>query len=209
MVTASPPGGAAVRFLTADGLSLEGVRFGEGPAWVVLGHMRPADMTSWFGFAMAAADRGLVALTYNNRGYGASDGDREDYDVGIDALAAIRFAREGGAEKIFYVGASMNGTAALYVGAREDLAGIASLSGVPEFAGTDGMGSTAAVGAPKLFVAARDDGNRWEFAEAFYRASSEPRTLLLFDAGGHGTAMFEENEAELTAALLDFLTTYA
>jgi pimeloyl-ACP methyl ester carboxylesterase len=111
-------------------------------------------MTSWFDFAMAAADRGLVALTYNNRGYGASDGDREDYDVGIDALAAIRFAREGGAEKIFYVGASMNGTAALYVGAREDLAGIASLSGVPEFAGTDGMGSTAGVGAPKLFVAA-------------------------------------------------------
>jgi fermentation-respiration switch protein FrsA (DUF1100 family) len=173
--------------------------------WVVLGHMRPADMTSWFDFAAVAADQDLTALTYNNRGYGASGGVREEYDVGTDALAAIHFARRSGAEAIFYVGASMNGTAALHVGAREDLAGVASLSGVPSFAGADGMGSVGAVAAPKLFVAARDDGDKWEFAEAFYRASAEPRTLLLFDEGGHGTAMFDANEAELTRALLEFL----
>lgn len=203
------PSGRPVTFETSDGLSLEGVRFGSGPVWVVLGHMRPADMTSWFDFAGVAAERGYTALAYNNRGYGRSQGVQDAYDVAADGLAAIRYARGEGAGKIFYLGASMNGTAALYLGAREDLAGIAVLSGVPEFAGTDGLGCVPAVSAPKLFVAARDDTGKAEFAQAFHAAASEPKRLALFEEGGHGTAMFRANERALTAALLEFIADYA
>lgn len=198
----------AVRFETADGLSLEGIRFGRGPVWVVLGHMRPADMTSWFDFAEEVAAGGHTALAYNNRGYGASEGVAEEYRVDLDATAAIGFARSGGAERIFFFGASMNGTAALFVGAREDLAGIATLSAVPEFAGVDGAGSVPRIACPKLFVGALDHKGNAAEARRFFEAASEPRKLVVFERGGHGTAMFGANRPELTEALLDFVQTH-
>ncbi|MBT8196972.1 MAG: hypothetical protein KJO84_00580, partial [Acidimicrobiia bacterium] len=40
-----------VTLTTTDGLLLEGTVAGEGDEWVVLAHMRPADMTSWEPFA--------------------------------------------------------------------------------------------------------------------------------------------------------------
>lgn len=194
-----------VEFETDDGFTLEGIRHGAGPVWVVLGHMRPADMTSWEDFAETLAETGVTALTYNNRGYGASEGVADEYDVGTDARAAIAFARANGAQQVFYMGASMNGTAAMYVGAKEDLVGIAVLSGVPDFEGIDGFGSLPQVEAPKLFVAARDDKDRAEQATKFYESASEPKTLILYDTGGHGTAMFGDNGPELTQALLEFV----
>jgi len=204
-VEARVPGREPVRFETGDGLSLEGARFGRGPVWVVLGHMRPADMTSWFPFAQLVADAGHTALAYNNRGYGASAGVATEYRVGADALAAIAFARAHGARQVFYIGASMNGTAALFVGAREDLAGIAALSGVPEFSGTDGLTSVPDIAAPKLFVAARDDGAKADNARQFYDAAGDPRDLILYEQGGHGTDMFTANGPALTARLLEFI----
>jgi pimeloyl-ACP methyl ester carboxylesterase len=199
----------SVWFRTDDGLTLEALRYGRGPVWVVLGHMRPADMGSWNAFATAAAGAGYTALTYNNRGYGDSEGTAEEYRVGLDARAAIACARGHGAEKVFYVGASMNGTAALFVGAREDLAGIAALSGVPDFAGTPGLAVVPEIKAPKLFVAARDDGEKADHARKFFEMAGEPRRLILYETGGHGTDMFGDNGPALTASLLSFVADYA
>jgi pimeloyl-ACP methyl ester carboxylesterase len=92
----APPGPQAVTFPTADGLTLEGTLYAAGSTWVLLAHMRPADMTSWFDFALAAQQAGYTALAYNNRGYGASDAGGP-LDVGADALAA--FAMPAPAER--------------------------------------------------------------------------------------------------------------
>lgn len=207
--TVSTDGPVPVEFDTEDGLALEALRYGRGPVWVVLGHMRPADMGSWGAFATAAAEAGYTALTYNNRGYGGSQGIAEDYRVGVDARAAVAFAREHGAERVFYIGASMNGTAALFVGAHDEPAGIAALSAVPEFAGTPGQALVPEIGAPKLFVAARDDGEKANHARRFFDIAGEPRRLILYDTGGHGTDMFAGNGPDLTAALLGFVADFA
>jgi esterase/lipase len=194
-----------VTFETSDGLTLEG-RILQGDAtWVVLGHMFPADMASWFEFADRIAAAGHTAFVYNNRGYGSSDGDKNDPRVATDGAAALDLARTRGATEIFYFGASMNGAAALALAAREDLAGIVTLSGVPEFGDTDGLAVIADITEPKLFIAAQDDFGAVDDAEDFFDRSAEPRELLIFDVGGHGTEMFEENADLLTETLLRFI----
>jgi len=192
-----------VTFPTADGLTLEGRLYPAGPTWVVLAHMFPADMTSWFDFAAAAQQAGHTALAYNNRGYGNSD-PGEPLDVGADARAAIAFARASGAARVFFFGASMNGAAALFAGAEEDLAGIASLSGVPDWDNTPGLARAAEVTEPALFVAAADDGDAVATAEAMAAAVGGESQVQAYPVGGHGTDMFRENPG-LTDLLLDFI----
>lgn len=203
--SARPTGPEGITFPTGDGLVLEGRIVGSGSTWVVLGHMLPADMTSWFPFAEAAASAGYTALTYNNRGYGDSDGDKNDPRLATDAEAALQVARSRGAQRIFFFGASMNGAAALAVAAAGELAGIATLSGVPEFGDTNGIDVISGIEEPKLFVAAQDDFGAVDDAREFFDRSSEPKELLIFDVGGHGTDMFGANEGLLTETLLRFI----
>lgn len=192
-----------VTFPTADGLTLEGRVFPAGATWVVLAHMLPSDMESWFEFGAAAQAQGLSALAYNNRGYGGSD-PGDPLDVGADALAAIAFARANGAARVFFFGASMNGAAALFAGAEEDLAGIACLSGVPDWDNTPGTSRAAEVSEPALFVAAEDDGDAVATAEAMSQAVGGPARVEIYPTGGHGTGMFGDNPG-LTDLLLDFV----
>lgn len=203
VVEVSPP--QTVTLATLDGLGLEGRVFPAGSTWVILGHMLPADQTSWFDFAAAAQDAGFSALAFNNRGFGESEGSRSDADVAVDALAAIAFARAEGATAIFFAGASMNGAAALWVGAEEDLAGIVTLSGVPVFGATDGLSRAAEITEPKLFVAAEDDGSAVNDAQSFFDASPPPAETLIYATGGHGTDMFDTNP-DLVHELLRFFT---
>jgi pimeloyl-ACP methyl ester carboxylesterase len=197
-----------VAFATADGLNLEGTMFPAGSTWVVLAHMYPADMISWFDFAAALNEAGFSALAYNNRGYGASEGSRELIDVGTDGRAAVEFARSQGAEQVFFFGASMNGAAALFLGAELDLAGIATLSGVPEWDNTPGLARAAEITEPAMFVAAEDDGSAVADAEAYADAVSGDWMLSIYPTGGHGTDMFGENPG-LTTMLLDFVEAYS
>jgi len=198
-----PAGPETVHFPTTDGLTLEGTVFPAGPTWVLLAHMYPADMTSWFEFAASLQDAGYSALAYNNRGYGGSD-PGDPIDVGADALAAIAFARANGAARVFFFGASMNGAAALFAGAEEDLAGIASLSGVPDWDNTPGLERAPEVTEPALFVAAQDDGDAVATAEAMAAAAGGESEVVVYPTGGHGTDMFGDNPG-LTMRLLDFV----
>jgi pimeloyl-ACP methyl ester carboxylesterase len=160
-------------------------------------------MTSWFEFAAAAQQAGYTALAYNNRGYGASD-PGDPLDVGADAAAALAFARANGAAAVFFFGASMNGAAALYLAAGEDLAGIASLSGVPDWDNTPGLEHAGEITEPALFVAAEDDGGAVQTARLMAEAVGGPARVQVYPTGGHGTDMFGDNPG-LTSLLLDFL----
>ena len=117
--------GREFSFMTSDGLELEAQVWGEGNTYVILAHMRPADMTSWFDFARLLADEGYTALAFNFRGYGESDsGDEAEFSVAEDVRAAIDAATAAGASKVFVVGASMGGTGAVVAAASNDIAGI-------------------------------------------------------------------------------------
>ncbi len=202
--TTLPPGPQDITLQTADAVTLEGRQWPGGTTWVVLGHMRPSDMTSWFGFAEVVAGEGFSALVYNARGYGNSEGD--GFEVGTDALAAITFAREHGATGVIYIGASMNGAAAVFAAAEEDLLAIAALSAVPEFFGTQGLARAPEVTEPSLFVAAEDDGNAAADAEAYADAVAGPSETVVYPTGGHGTSMFENPDLE--TILLEFVVTH-
>ena len=207
-ITPAPAGPQEVAFPTPDGLTLEGTLFAAGSTWVILAHMFPADMTSWFEFAAVLQAEGYTALAYNNRGYGESDAAAGPLDVGADALGALAFARSGGAARVFFFGASMNGAAALFLAAESDLAGIASLSGVPAWDNTPGLERAAGVTEPALFVAAEDDGDSVATAQAMADAVGGDSEVVAYPTGGHGTDVFGDNPG-LTALLLDFVRAHS
>ena len=200
---APPPSHTEISFQTEDGLTLEGRLYPAGSTFVVLGHMFPSNQAAWFGFAQQLQGAGYSALTYNNRGYGGSDDD-STLDVGTDALAAVAAARANGAERVVYMGASMNGAAALFVGARDNLAGVVSLSGVLSFQGTNGIDNAPLLTAPVLLVAAEDDPGAVPNARAFFDAAPEPRELLVLPSGGHGTDMLFADPS-LAGKLIEFV----
>ncbi len=206
-ITVAPMGRQGVAFPTPDGLTLEGTLYPAGSTWVLLAHMYPADMTSWFGFAAALQEAGYTALAYNNRGYGASDAG-DPLDVGADALAAFAYARANRAQAVFFFGASMNGAAALFLAAEEELAGLATLSGVPEWDNTPGMERAPEITEPALFVAAEDDGDAVATAQAMADAVAGEGEVVAYPTGGHGTEMFGDNPG-LTDLLLEFVAAHS
>jgi len=151
--------------------------------------MLPADKSSWFGFAPLLQEAGFTVLAYNNRGYGSSEGSRQPYALDQDAAAAIAFARNEGAARVVFGGASMNGATAMTLGPAGDVAAIFSLSGVrtfPSVANASGFLPETTV--PGLFVGAEDDGNA--AADAIFYASEAPAgESITVTAGGHGTDM--------------------
>ena len=194
-----------VTFTAGDGLSLEGMVYPAGPNWVILGHMLPADMTSWMPFAEMAQDAGFSALVFNNRGYGDSDpGDPAVMDIGSDGVGAVAFARERGAGQIVFAGASMNGATALFLAAEDQLAGIVGVSASREWDNTPGLSRADEITEPSLFFGAGDDGAAVAEAEEF--AEALLGVAITVDTGGHGTDMLDANP-ELYGDLLEFLGT--
>jgi pimeloyl-ACP methyl ester carboxylesterase len=197
-----PPEGVPITFVTADGVTLEGRRFGTGEDFVVLAHMRPAAMESWFGFAAVLADSGYSAVAFNFRGYGNSGGD--GFAVATDAIAAFDYAAESGAARVFAIGASMGGTGVLAATADRDFAGVASLSAPAVFEGSDAVAGVAASTTPLLLIAAEDDGP-YPADAAELRSARAGAEVVILSGGRHGTDMFLDHGKELEETLLEFL----
>ncbi len=198
------PNGEAVTFSTDDGLTLEGRRFGSGSTLVVLAHMRPATMDSWFDFARVLAAEGYSALAFNFRGYGNSEGD--GFDVDTDALAAIDFGGSLGAQEVFVIGASMGGTGAVTASAQRPVAGTISLSAPAGFEGADAVTAAPSLPAPILLVAAVTDTPYPSDAATIDAAATVPSEVVILSGSAHGTNLFAEHGDDLTALILGFLS---
>jgi len=198
-----PPDGVAVSFPTADGLTLQGRRFGEGATFVVLAHMKPASMESWFPFAVVLADHGYSALAFDFRGYGNSEG--EGFAVDVDTIAAIDEATRLGAETVYAIGASMGGTGAIAAAAERPVAGVATLSAPTRFQGVDAAGAAARVLAPMLLVAAAGNDGYVAQAKEIARHAAGDAQVVALSGSRHGTDMFRDHGGELTDLLLGFL----
>jgi pimeloyl-ACP methyl ester carboxylesterase len=198
-----------IRFSTEDGVELAGDIRGQGSTAVVLAHMFPADRTSWAEFASILADEGYLALNFDFRGYGGSDGARTIPELWRDVLAAAEAARGEGASRVVALGASMGGTAALVAASRADLDGVITLSAPTTFMGLAAPPEVVqAVDEPKLFVAAEGDGPAAEAAQALYNASPGPKRVEIVTGDEHGTEILEGGQAEVARRLiLDFLAT--
>ena len=198
--------GREFSFETSDGLNLEARIWGDGETYVILAHMRPADMTSWFDFARLLADEGYTALAFNFRGYGESEfDDQAEFSVAEDVRAAIDAANDAGAAKVFVIGASMGGTGAVVAAASNDIAGIVTLSAPDVFEEVDAVSWADDVEAPMLLFAANEDGSAAEDALAISAASLQEPEVVVLSGGQHGTNLFAEHNDELTRLILEFL----
>lgn len=189
---------------TSDGLHLEARAWGTGADYVVLAHMRPADMTSWFDFARLLADHGYTAVAFNFRGYGQSEGHSGDFEVGIDVRAAVDAAHDAGAARVFVIGASMGGTGAVVAAASNEIAGTIALSAPDVFEGVDAASRAQDVPTPLLLIAADGDERAAEDA-AKIAASNGQAELVILTGSQHGTNLFADHGEEITTLILDFL----
>ncbi len=199
-----PPEGTPLAFDNADGQRLEGRRFGSGSTFVVLAHMKPATMESWFPFAEELAAEGYSALTFNFRGYGGSEGD--GFAVDIDTIAAIDEALRLGAEKVYVIGASMGGTGAIAASAQRDVAGTVTLSAPARFGEVDAVAAAADLRAPLMLIAAEGDDAYVAQARQIADAAPVDTDVVPVDGSRHGTDLFVDHGSQLRELILSFIS---
>ena len=195
--TLAPETYKPVSFTTEDGLRLEGRLFGEGDAAVILAHMYPADQESWAAFALTMAQEGYLALTFNFRGYGDSEGAKEIDKIDEDLRAAVRFLETQSPSAVFLVGASMGGTASIKVAATERVDGLGTLSVPVEFRGLSAQVEISIISSSKLFIASEGDGSAAQSAQLFFERASEPKDMLIVEGRAHGTDMLKVDQRML------------
>lgn len=195
--------GDPIRFTSDDGVELAGELRGDGDVGVVLAHMFPTDRTSWSSFATDLADRGFRTLTFDFRGYGDSEGERDIPEIWRDVVAAVRALREEGATRVVVVGASMGGTAVLLAAVQEPVDAVVTLSAPSTFMGlTAPPEILAGVSVPKLFVAADGDGTAAQTAQMFYAQSPPPKRVEIVTGTEHGTDLLEGRQSEVVKRLV-------
>jgi esterase/lipase len=201
----------AVSFGTEDGAVVHADRYGTGAHWVALVHGARFDKASWADQARELAEAGFTALAIDLRGYGRS-GPRAGSDLlhpgyPLDVLAAVRCAREEGAEPVSVVGGSLGGWAAAEAAVRARPGEIDRLV----------LLAHATIDEPermpgrKLFVVARGDVRgenvpRLPDIQEQYERAPEPKELLVLEGSAHAQHLFATDEGErLMREILRFL----
>ena len=162
--------------IAEDEIVLNGHLFGgQNEVGVILSHMQPNDQAAWFEFAQSLADEGYAALTYDFRGYGDSQGEKDFSKLDEDLKETLRFMRsDRGLERVFLIGASMGGTASLVVAAQEDIAGVVAVSAPAQFEDQDALSAVPSITEPTLFVASEDDTAAVLSLQALEEAATQP-----------------------------------
>ena len=189
--------GGELFFNAADGTKLVGHRFGKGSTAVILTHQSEGDLCDWLPYAKRLAARGYFVFPIDFRGYGFSDVPAAGpYRYAQDIAAAVQAVRKLGKRKVFVVGASMGGIAAVVAGASVSppLAGVVSVSSPARFRGLDGIKAGPRLRVPVLYLAATADDNAgYDFskdATALHRAAASKRKRLeLLPGPLHGIAL--------------------
>lgn len=185
-----------VHFRAADGVRLIGHPFGRGKTAVVLAHQYRSSLCQWIPYARRLASKGYLAFAFDFRNNGLSQtvGYAKSQRLGGDVAAAAKYVREHGAKKVFILGASMGGTAALVGGAniRPPVDGVVSVSGPSSFGGADAGVAVPRLKVPVLYVAAEQDsgGGFAQDARAMYRATaSSDKSIEILPGSDHGVSL--------------------
>jgi len=194
--------------IAEDEIVLIGHLFGrQNQVGVILAHMRPNDQRAWFEFAQRLSDEGLAALTFDFRGYGESEGDKDPSKLDEDLSEALRYMQvDLGLDTVFVVGASMGGTTSLVVAAQENVAGVVAVSAPSEFEEQDALSAVPNVEEPKLFIASEEDTAAVLSLEEFLGAAGEPKDSEVYPGNAHGTDLLQsERSQEFQERIIEFL----
>lgn len=187
------PKAGDIRFTAADGTRLVGHAYGTGSTAVVLVHQRDGTMCQWTSYAQRLGKLGYRAVTIDLRNYGDSQarGYPANLRYGGDVVAAVRYVRAHGAKKVFVLGASMGGSAAIdgAANARPAVAGVVSVSGAADL--VDAIEAVKRVQMPSLFVAGAGDRDFATDAHRLYDASpaKDKKIDVVPGAYEHGTQL--------------------
>ncbi|HEB12716.1 MAG TPA: alpha/beta hydrolase [Actinobacteria bacterium] len=182
-----------IKIVTEDNIGLKGRIFGRGKVGIVLAHMYPADQSSWVSTAKKLSALNYRVLTFDFRGYGLSEGTKNIPQIDKDMLAAAKTLQKE-TEKIYVIGASMGGIAALNTALKLDVSGVVSLSAPSEFMGLKPE-NIKEITAPKLFLASAGDGKAAESARVFYEQAREPREIEILPGNKHGTNILRDQNS--------------
>jgi alpha-beta hydrolase superfamily lysophospholipase len=204
--------GGELWFRAADGTRLVGHRFGKGRTAVILTHQSEGDLCDWLPYAKRLAARGYVVFPIDFRGYGFSS-----HSVAgpgrfpQDIAAATKALRKLGVRKVFVVGASMGGIAALVAATQisPPLDGVVSVSSPRLYGNMNGIATAKRLQVPVLYLAATADDNAGydfsEDAQALHRrAASKEKRLVLLPGPLHGIELVGRSP-QARAALERFL----
>jgi pimeloyl-ACP methyl ester carboxylesterase len=208
--------GGELWFRAADGTKLVGHRFGKGTTAVILTHQSEGDLCDWLPYARRLAARGYFVFPIDFRGYGfsATRTGAAAHRYAADIAAAAAALRKLGKRKIFVVGASMGGIAAVVASANVSppLTGIVSVSSPARYRGMDGVRVGPRVRLPILYLAATEDDNAgYDFSEDAAKmhaaAASTDKRLELLPGPLHGIALVG-GSAPARAAVESFLAAH-
>lgn len=198
-----------VQFETSDGTRLAGRIFGDGPAAVILAHMGGVTQGSWYNMARLLADAGFTVMTFDFRGVGQSEGFRVLNMAPNDLMAAVELLEGRGYDRIACVGASYGGTACMAVATEYPFIALGVLSSRYSEGSPNGItrDELAVLTMPKLFISSESDHlNIPNIIQEMYDVSQEPKQIIFYPGGYHGTAIFlSPSGSDLEQALLNFL----
>jgi uncharacterized protein len=183
-------------WLTAsDGTRLYTIEVGTGATTVVLAHESPADLCGWLPYIPTLTAAGLRVLAFDFRNYGDSGRPpgRAATAYRRDLAAAVARAHTDGAGRVFLMGASFGGAAALTYGPALRLAGLISLSGEARLAGMNALKAVRHLRAPLLIVGSKRDGYApvREMLQLYRRAGSKDKRIAFYRGGFHGWQIVE------------------
>jgi pimeloyl-ACP methyl ester carboxylesterase len=144
---------------TADGVRLYAIEAGDGTVGVVLAHQARSDLCEELPYAKTLVDAGVHVLAFDFRGNGHSARPAKHWlAYRRDFAAAVKQLHADGAPRVFLIGASMGGAAAVQNSAGLPLAGIVSLSGTRLWAGYGiNKPGPRLLRAPFLYIGSKND----------------------------------------------------
>jgi pimeloyl-ACP methyl ester carboxylesterase len=196
---------------SAQTIRLAAVVRGRGTVGVVLAHMLGSQQLAWAPLIPGLLDDDFHVLTFDFRGHGLSGGSRDPSRADLDLAGAVQRLRQLGATKIFVVGASMGGTAAIRVVAAQKLAGVVAISAPDKIGKLDASPTAVLLRQPSLFIVARGDDKRYTgAAQKLFQGAMEPKSLRIIDGtSAHGTdLLLGSSGARIMKLILDFLVSH-
>jgi pimeloyl-ACP methyl ester carboxylesterase len=170
--------------------------------------MYPADAKSWYPAARKFAEAGYMALAFNFRGFGDSQGQKMTTKTPDDVAAAKAFLRKSGAKEFAFVGASMGGTASIVAAETQNPMAVVAVSAPLRFMGLDAVPSTTHVQRPVLLLAAKDDASgAFDALQQFARDLPNPITKI-YSGDAHGTNLLDSRPGAVDE-IITFLRRWA
>jgi dienelactone hydrolase len=162
---------------TSDHVRLYAIEAGKGAVAVVLAHQGRSDLCEELPYAKTLVSAGLRVLAFDFRGNGLSaEPARDALAYRRDFASAIKRLHTDGAQRVFLIGASMGGAAAVQNAGGLPLAGIVSLSGTRLWSGFGiNKPGPRALRAPLLYIGTTND----------WRAPLKEARGILRAAGAH------------------------